>query len=262
MSLLESIILGILQGLTEFLPISSSGHLELGKAILGIEAAQDVTFTVVVHGATVLSTIVVFYKEIWELFRGLFAFRRNESTEYIAKLILSALPVIFIGLFFKEEVESFFTNNVLLVGGMLLVTGTLLAFTERAERRGGDVTYAKCLAIGVAQAIAVMPGISRSGATIATALLLGIDSRKAARFSFLMVLIPIMGANAKEAIDGNMAESAVGFWPLLIGFLAAFVSGVIACRWMIRIVTRGKLIYFAYYCFAVGAVAIGSRFLL
>ncbi len=261
MSILEAIILGIIQGLSEFLPISSSGHLELGKAILGVEASEDVTFTVVVHGATVLSTIVVFWKDILGLLRGLFTTHWNDSKDYIAKIMVSAIPVVIIGLFFKEEVESLFNNNVLLVGFMLLVTGSLLAFTYYAPRTGGPIKFKQSFIIGIAQAIAVMPGISRSGSTIATSLLLGVDRNKAARFSFLMVLIPIIGANAKDILDGGMANSTVGAVPLLAGFIVAFVSGVIACRWMIRIVTQGKLIHFAYYCFAVGAVAVATHFL-
>lgn len=261
MSLIEAIILGIIQGLSEFLPISSSGHLELGKAILGVEASEDVTFTVVVHGATVLSTIVVFWKDIMGLLQGLFTRHWNDSKSFIAKIIISSIPVVIIGLFFKEEVESLFNNNVLLVGFMLLITGSLLAFTYYSPKDGGPVGYKQSLIIGIAQAIAVMPGISRSGSTIAVSLLLGVDKAKAARFSFLMVLIPIIGANAKDILDGGMAESTIGAAPLLAGFIVAFVSGVIACKWMIRIVTRGKLIHFAYYCFAVGIIAIATHYI-
>ncbi|MBC2606769.1 undecaprenyl-diphosphate phosphatase [Pelagicoccus albus] len=262
MSLLEAIILGIIQGLTEFLPVSSSGHLELGKAILGIETTEDVTFTVVVHGATVLSTIVIFWRDIMDLFRGLFTTSWNESKQYIAMLIISSFPVIFVGLFFKDEVESLFTGNVLLVGCMLLLTGALLSFTYYSPKEGGPVTYKKAIIIGIAQAIAVMPGISRSGSTIATGLLLGVDKKKVARFSFLMVLIPILGANCKEILDGEMANSVVPPIGLIAGAIAAFLAGVLACKWMIAIVTRGKLIYFAYYCFAAGVIAIASHFLV
>ncbi len=260
MSLLEAIILGIIQGLTEFLPVSSSGHLELGKAILGIETTEDVTFTVVVHGATVLSTIVIFWRDILDLLRGLFSGSWNESKIYIAMLIWSSIPVVIIGLFFKEEVESLFTGNVLLVGCMLLVTGALLSFTYYSPKQGGPITFKKAIIIGISQAIAVMPGISRSGSTIATGLLLGVDKSKVARFSFLMVLIPIIGANCKDILDGGMADSVVAPVPLIAGAIAAFVSGVLACKWMITIVTRGKLIYFAYYCFAAGTIAIGAHF--
>lgn len=260
MSLLEAIILGIVQGLTEFLPVSSSGHLELGKALLGIEANSDVTFTVVVHGATVLSTIVVFHRDILGLIKGALQFRWNESTEYILKIAISAIPVVVIGLFFKEEIESLFSNNVLLVGSMLLVTGALLAFTYYAPQDGDEVSNFKAFLIGIAQAIAVLPGISRSGSTIAVGLLLGVDKKKVARFSFLMVLIPIIGANTKDILDGGMANSSVSALTLLVGFIAAFVSGVLACRWMIAIVTRGKLIHFAYYCLIVGAGSIVAHY--
>ncbi len=260
MTLLEAIILGIIQGLTEFLPVSSSGHLELGKALLGIEANSDVTFTVVVHGATVLSTIVVFHRDILGLIKGAFQFRWNESTDYILKIAISAIPVVVIGLLFKEEIESLFSNNVLLVGCMLLVTGALLAFTYYAPQVGDEVSKPKAFLIGIAQAIAVLPGISRSGSTIAIGLLLGVDKKKVARFSFLMVLIPIIGANAKDILDGGMANSSVSSLPLLVGFITAFVSGVLACRWMIAIVTRGKLIHFAYYCFIVGVGSIVAHF--
>jgi len=261
MSLLQAILLGIIQGLSEFLPISSSGHLELGKVLLGVEATEDVTFTVVVHGATVLSTIAIFWRDILELFRGLFSTDWNQSKRYIAMILLSALPVVVVGLFFKDHVESLFDGNILFVGCMLLITGALLSFTYCSPKEGGPITFGKAAVIGLSQAVAVLPGISRSGSTIATALLMGVDKAKAARFSFLMVLIPILGANAKDILDGDMANASVAPLPLLAGFLAAFISGVAACKWMLAIVTRGKLIYFAYYCFAVGAIAIGAHIL-
>lgn len=261
MSLLEAIVLGIIQGLTEFLPVSSSGHLELGKSLLGIEATSDVTFTVVVHGATVLSTIVVFHRDIFDLIKGVLQFRWNEPTDYVVKILISAIPVVAIGLLFKEEIESLFSNNVLLVGCMLLITGGLLAFTYYAPHEGMEVGKSKAFLIGIAQAFAVLPGISRSGSTIAVALLLGVDKKKAARFSFLMVLIPIIGANAKDILDGGLASSSVSTVPLLVGFFAAFIFGVLACQWMIAIVTRGKLIHFAYYCGIVGLVSIAAHFI-
>lgn len=260
MSLLEALILGIIQGLTEFLPVSSSGHLELGKVLLGIEPSSDVTLTVVVHGATVLSTIVVFRRDILNLIQGALKFQWNTSTDYLFKIALSAIPVVIIGLLFKDQIEGLFNNNVLLVGCMLLLTGSLLAFTYYSPKDGGDVTKTKAFVIGVVQAIAVLPGISRSGSTIAVGLLLGIDRKKVARFSFLMVLIPIIGANAKDILDGGMANSSIGALPLLVGFVAAFISGLLACKWMIAIVTRGKLIHFAIYCLIVGAAAIVSHF--
>jgi len=257
MDWLEALILGIIQGLTEFLPVSSSGHLELGKAILGVNAEKSLAFTVVVHGATVLSTIVVFYKDIWQLIKGLFAFRWNEETQYIAKIFISMIPVIILGMFFKEEVESFFTGNVLLVGSMLLITALLLASTYLIKQNEKKISYAHSLIIGIAQAFAVLPGISRSGATISTGLLLGNRKANIARFSFLMVLIPILGANFKDIYDGGMnGGNGAGTIPLLVGFLAAFISGLLACRWMIGIVKKGRLIYFAVYCFIIGSIAI------
>lgn len=257
MDWLEALILGIIQGLTEFLPVSSSGHLELGKAILGVNAEKSLAFTVVVHGATVLSTIVVFYKDIWQLIKGLFAFKWNEETQYVAKIFISMIPVIILGMFFKDEVESFFTGNVLLVGSMLLVTALLLASTYLIKQNEKEISYSNSFIIGIAQAFAVLPGISRSGATISTGLLLGSRKANIARFSFLMVLIPILGANFKDIYDGGMgADNGVGVLPLLVGFFAAFISGLLACRWMIGIVKKGRLIYFAIYCFIIGSVAI------
>jgi len=258
MNWIEALILGIIQGLTEFLPVSSSGHLELGKHILGVEAAENLTFTVVVHGATVLSTIVVFWKTIVDLFRELFTFKWNDSTKYIAKIFISMIPVLIIGLFFKDQVESLFTGNLFFVGIMLLVTAALLAFTYYAKERQKEITFKDSLIIGIAQAIAVLPGLSRSGATIATGLYLGNKKELVAKFSFLMVLIPIIGANLKDLLDTNFTfeGSSSGSIPLLIGFIAAFITGLLACSWMINIVKRGKLIYFAIYCLIIGSLAI------
>jgi len=256
MNWLEALILGIIQGLTEFLPVSSSGHLELGKAILGINAEKSLIFTVVVHGATVLSTIVVFYKDIFKLLKGLLAFKWNEETIYISKIAISMIPVIILGLFFKEEIESFFTGNVMFVGFMLLVTSLLLLSTYITKRNEREVSFIDSFVIGVAQALAVLPGISRSGATISTGLLLGNKKANIARFSFLMVLIPIIGANLKDISDGAATENGIGVLPLLVGFFAAFISGLLACKWMIGVVKKGKLIYFAIYTFIIGSVAI------
>lgn len=257
MDWLEALILGIVQGLTEFLPVSSSGHLELGKAILGVNAEKSLVFTVVVHGATVLSTIVVFFRDIVKLFRGLLAFRLNEETIYVGKLLFSMIPVIILGFFFKEEIEGFFTGNVLFVGSMLLVTSALLLSTYIIKKNEKKISFLDSLIIGIAQALAVLPGISRSGATISTGLLLGNKKANIARFSFLMVLIPILGANFKDFMDGGMsAENGIGVVPLMVGFLAAFISGLLACKWMIGIVKKGKLVYFAVYCFLVGSIAI------
>ena len=257
MDWLEALLLGIIQGLTEFLPVSSSGHLELGKAILGVNAEKSLAFTVVVHGATVLSTIVVFYKDILKLLKGLFAFRWNEETIYIVKIFISMIPVIILGVFFKEQIEGFFTGNVLFVGSMLIVTSLLLASTYLIKQNEKKISYADSFIIGVAQAFAVLPGISRSGATISTGLLLGNRKANIARFSFLMVLIPILGANFKDIYDGDMTgEGGVGVVPLIVGFLAAFISGLLACKWMIGIVKQGRLVYFAIYCFIIGSIAV------
>lgn len=257
MNWFEALILGIIQGLTEFLPVSSSGHLELGKAVLGINAERSLIFTVIVHGATVLSTIVIFYKDILKLLRGLFLFKWNEETAYVFKLIVSMIPVVILGLFFSKEVESFFTGNIRFVGFMLILTSALLAFTYLKKTNERKIGFWDSIFIGIAQTLAVLPGISRSGATIATGLILGNKKENIARFSFLMVLIPIIGANAKDLITHDMVgSSSIGTIPLIIGFMAAFVTGVLACKWMIKIVSQGKLIYFSVYCFVIGMLAV------
>jgi undecaprenyl-diphosphatase len=256
MSWIEALILGIIQGLTEFLPVSSSGHLELGKAILGIEAEESLMFSIAVHGATVLSTIIVFRKEILELFSGLFKFKLNEETHYIAKIIVSMIPVGIVGVFLKDELKLLFDGNVILVGSMLLVTAALLAFTYYAKEWEKKITYKNAFVIGIAQALAVLPGISRSGATISTGLLLGNKRPEVAKFSFLMVLLPIIGENFLDITSGEMAASSIGTTPLLVGSVAAFITGLLACTWMLRIVKRGKLIWFAVYCAIIGITAI------
>lgn len=257
MNWIEALILGIIQGLTEFLPVSSSGHLELGKVILGVDAESSLVFTVMVHGATVLSTIVVFHKDILQLIKGLFAFRWNKETRYIAMIFFSMIPVAVVGLFFKDEVEGFFTGNLVLVGSMLLITATMLLFTHFKKSNKREINFLDSLIIGIAQAAAVLPGISRSGSTISTGLMLGNQRAAVARFSFLMVLIPIIGANFKDIFDGDLTGSnGIGGLPLIVGFLAAFISGLIACKWMIGIVKKGKLIYFSIYCYIVGAISI------
>ncbi len=257
MDWIEAVILGIIQGLTEFLPVSSSGHLELGKAILGVEAKESLNFSIVVHGATVLSTIVIFRKEIWELILGLFQFKWNDETDYIAKIAVSMIPVLIVGVFFKDQVEQLFDGNLLIVGIMLIITALLLAFTYYAKQGTKDIGYKDAFIIGVAQALAVFPGLSRSGSTISTGLLLGKDKEKTAKFSFLMVLVPIIGANLLDILKGDMTSAnGVGSMALIIGFAAAFISGLLACSWMINIVKRGKLIYFAIYCLIVGLIAI------
>ena len=258
MSIFEAIILGIVQGLTEFLPVSSSGHIELGTALLNIQSKDNLLFSVVVHCATALSTIVVFRKDIAQIISGIFKFDK-EALGFAGKIFISMVPVGLIGIFFKDEVESFFGGNVMLVGFMLLITALLLAMTSYARKQGGPVTYGKAFIIGVAQGLAIMPGISRSGATIATGLLVGVEKEKAARFSFLMVLIPILGASLleiKDFIEEPVAHNSLSGLVLVLGFLAAFLSGLFACQWMIGIVKRGKLIYFAIYCFIIGCIAI------
>ena len=259
MGILESIILGIVQGLTEFLPVSSSGHIELGKAILDVQMADNLLFSIIVHGATSLSTIVVFRKVIVDLIRGLLEFKNNEEFQYTLKIVISMIPVGIVGLLFEEKIESFFTGDVLFVGCMLLITGLLLTITYFAKNTTKDISYKSALIIGLAQTFAILPGISRSGATISTALILGVDKEKAARFSFLMVLPPIIGAtllSVKDFFESSSTTESIGVAALVFGFAAAFLSGLAACTWMINIVKRGKLIYFAYYCFAVGAISI------
>ncbi|MEA3504305.1 MAG: undecaprenyl-diphosphate phosphatase [Bacteroidota bacterium] len=253
----EALILGIVQGLTEFLPVSSSGHLELGKVILGVEGKESLLFTVVVHGATVLSTIVVFRKDILELIKGFFRFKWNFEMQYIVKIIISMIPVLIVGLFFKEFVEEFFTGNILFVGSMLLVTATLLALTHFWKPKEKDISFYDSLIIGIAQAFAVLPGVSRSGSTIATGLLLGNKKGLIAKFSFLMVLAPIIGANILDLSDASSSINSIGIVPLSVGFIAAFLSGLAACTWMINIVKKGSLIYFAIYCAIIGFTAIG-----
>jgi len=253
----QALLLGILQGLTEFLPVSSSGHLEIGHHLLGVTGHNNLLFAVVVHVATVLSTIVVFRKDIAELLKGLFAFKWNEPTIYVSKLVISAIPVLILGLFFKDQIEELFTGNLVLVGSALVFTSLLLGATHFVKSGDGKITFSKAIIIGIAQAIAVIPGISRSGSTIATGLLLKNKKEDVARFSFLMVLIPILGAAFLDIMSGEVTSGDnIGVVPLLVGFIAAFVSGLLACSWMIKIVKRGKLIYFAIYCLIIGVIAI------
>lgn len=257
MNWLEALILGIIQGLTEFLPVSSSGHLELGKAILGIEAKESLSFSIVVHGATVLSTIIVFRNDILELMKGLVKFKWNDETKYIAFILVSMLPVFIVGAFFKENVEGFFDGNTQFVGIMLLLTAVLLMFSHFAKKREHSLSFGKAFIIGLAQALAVLPGISRSGATIATGLIIGVKKENVAKFSFLMVLIPIIGANLLDLVSGDVTNNAsIGIEAMFIGFAGAFLSGLFACKVMIDIVKKGKLMYFAIYCFIIGILGI------
>lgn len=260
----QAILLGLIQGLTEFLPISSSGHLELVRVLLGINGEQNLTFTVALHGATVLSTIVALWSEIVQLLKGLFAFRWNWETEYILKIIFSMIPVALVGFFFKDQLEALFTGNILLVGSMLLLTAFLLWLTHRPVKMRKirhQPTYASSLVMGIAQAVAVLPGLSRSGSTIATGILMGLDRPNAARFSFLMVLPPIIGMNLLALLSGDISTTMLTTLPFWAGVLTAFATGYLACRWMLSIVRKSKLHWFALYCALVGCVAIMLAFL-
>lgn len=259
MDLLDAIILGIVQGLTEFLPVSSSGHLELGKALLGDQSVpeESLLFTVVLHFATALSTIVVFRKDVWEILRGLFQFKWNEESQFSVKILISMIPAVLIGVFFEDSLEQFFVGNIVLVGFMLIITALLLFLADQAKDSHTKVSNLNALVIGISQAIAVLPGISRSGATISTSVLLGIDKTRAARFSFLMVVPLILGKMAKDLLGGELVFQGEQFTLLSAGFVAAFLSGLLACTWMIKIVRQSKLTYFAIYCILIGVLAIG-----
>ena len=254
----DAIILGIIQGFTEFLPVSSSGHLELGKAILGDNSVPEdsLLFTVVLHFATALSTIVVFRKDIWEIIGNLLKFSWNEETEFTVKILISMIPAVTIGLLFEVQLESFFGGNIAFVGTMLLITALLLWLADRSKITEKKVTYSNAFIIGIAQAIAMLPGISRSGATISTSVLLGNDKSKAARFSFLMVIPLIFGKIIRDLLGGELFIETTDITSLTLGFIAAFISGLIACTWMIKLVRQSKLTYFSIYCIIVGLIAI------
>ena len=275
----EAIILGLIQGLTEFLPVSSSGHLEIGKHLLGVETSDDLLFTTMVHAATVLSTIVVFRKQIWDLLRGFFcglkgikvemsaegrlSFVCNDQTDYLLKIAVSMIPVFVVGVFFKDQVESLF-GSITVVGFALIVTAVLLFFSDYASRPGrksifpentsrNGISYWQAFVVGLGQAFAVIPGLSRSGTTISTGLICGVRREVMAQFSFLMVLIPILGESFLEVLGGDFASSSVGALPLLLGFVSAFVSGLLACKVMIALVGKAKLSWFALYCLVAAA---------
>ena len=265
MSWIEALILGIVQGLTEFLPVSSSGHLIIGKEILGVEVNPDAetTFEVLVHCATVLSTIYVFRTEIGKLLSGLFKFQMNEETQYVIKICVSMIPIMIIGLFFKDEVKIIFGEGVVLVGVMLLITTILLSLTHFVKfNQRREISYLDAFIIGLSQAVAVLPGLSRSGTTISTGLLLGNKREDIARFSFLMVLVPILGETFLCILGGEFSPkvSGIPMSSMIIGFLAAFFSGLFACKIMIAIIKQSKLIYFAVYCAIVGASIIIWQF--
>ncbi len=258
MDIIDSIILGIIQGLTEFLPVSSSGHLELGKAILGDESIpkESLLFTVVLHFATALSTIVVFRKDVWSILKGILKFQWNDDLKFASKIAVSMLPAAIIGYTYESELAELFGGNIKLVGFMLILTALLLYLADKAKDTSKNISFKNAVIIGFAQAIAMLPGISRSGATISTSVLLGNDKTKAARFSFLMVVPLIFGKIAKDIIGGELTYDSGNFMSLSIGFIAAFVSGLFACTWMISLVKKSKLIYFSIYCVIVGLIAI------
>ena len=262
MDWLEALILGLIQGLTEYLPVSSSGHLAIGAKLFGLSGEENLTFTVAVHVATVLSTLVILWKEIVWLFKGFFKFKWNDEMKYLVNILISMIPVAIVGFLFKDTVEEIFGSGLLVVGICLLVTAALLAFAYFAKPRQKEkISMLDAFIIGIAQAVAVLPGLSRSGSTIATGLLLGNKKEKLAQFSFLMVIPPILGEALLDVLkmlkgSADAATGSIGFLPLAVGFITAFVVGCLACKWMINIVKKGKLIWFAVYCAIVGLVSI------
>ncbi len=258
MSFFEALILGIIQGLTEFLPVSSSGHLEIMKLIFGDDSLpkESLTFTVILHFATALSTIVIFRKEVAEILKGLFQLKWNEESQFSVKIIISMIPAVVIGLFFEEQLESFFGGNILLVGFMLLITALLLLLADKSKNTTKNVGFQSAFIIGASQAIAMLPGLSRSGATISTAVLLKIDRTRAAKFSFLMVVPLIFGKVAKDILGGDINFESKQMGVLTVGFFAAFFAGLFACKLMIGLVKKSKLSYFALYCAVIGVIAI------
>ena len=263
MEIINAIILGIIQGLTEFLPVSSSGHLEIAKAILGEGKVgeESLLMTVVLHFATALSTIIIFRKDLIEIFLGLFQFKNNEAFQFSLKIVLSMIPATLVGVFLNDEIEALFGGALTLVGSMLLITGLLLLLADRAKASEKQVEVKDAILVGISQAIAILPGISRSGATISTAVILGIDKEKAARFSFLMVVPLIFGKMAKDFFSGEISATDTNFLVLFIGFIFAFLTGMLACKWMIKLVKSSQLKYFAYYCFAIGSIVIATSLL-
>ena len=260
MDVLNAIILGIIQGLTEFLPVSSSGHLEIFKVILGDNKLpnESLLMTVILHFATACSTIVVFKDDIKDLILGLFSFEKNDSFWFSVKIILSMVPAVFVGFFFESEIESLFNGNLTIVGAMLILTGALLFLADKAKPSEKKISFSSSLLVGIAQAIAIIPGISRSGATISTAVILGIDKENAAKFSFLMVVPLIIGKVIKDITSAETIVNNESVFPLIIGFVFAFTTGMIACKWMIKLVKNSKLKYFSIYCFLVGIFSIIS----
>jgi undecaprenyl-diphosphatase len=256
MNWFEALVLGLIQGLTEFLPVSSSGHLEVANAIFGIKPAESFYFTIAVHGATVLSTLIVFWREILKLIKGTFQFKMNNETNYVFKIVVSMIPVFLLGLFLQDFVENMFQGNLVATGIEFLITALLLAMAHFIKPKERNISYLDAFIIGIAQAIAVVPAISRSGATIATGLLLGNKKEEVVKFSFLMVLIPILGANLMEIAKGDTGTESLSFLIIVIGFLTAFISGYFACKWMINLVRNSKMIWFAIYCAIIGLISI------
>jgi undecaprenyl-diphosphatase len=262
MDIINAIILGIIQGLTEFLPVSSSGHLEITKAVLGKEnvGKGSMLMTVVLHFATALSTIIIFRKDLIDILNGLFQFQNNESFQFSLKIVLSMIPAAIVGVVFNDEIESLFGGDIKLVGGMLILTGLLLFLADKSKASAKNIGTKDAVLIGISQAIAILPGISRSGATISISVILGVDKEKSARFSFLMVVPLIFGKMIKDILSGEIVTADVDLLSLLVGFTVAFFTGIFACKWMIKLVKNSKLKYFSYYCFIIGIIVLATSF--
>lgn len=256
MNWIEALILGLIQGLTEFLPVSSSGHLELGKYLFGIDPDANFYFSVAVHGATVLSTIAVLWKEIADLFKGFFKFRLNDETKYVIKILISMIPVGIAGFFLTDIINNYFTGNMISLGIQFIITALIMLLPLFIKPKERPINYLDSFIIGIAQAVAVLPAISRSGATIATGIILGNRKSDIAKFSFLMVLIPIVGANLAEMRSGDFSVEGTSVLVILVGFITAFISGYFACKWMINLVKKGNLTWFAMYCVLIGIFSI------
>ena len=260
MNFIEVIILGIIQGLTEFLPISSSGHLEIANKIFNNQIEQNnLLLIIILHFGTAISTLLVFKKDIIKITKDLLKLQKNNSSIFVTKIIYSMIPAVIIGFVFENQIETLFNNNLLLVGSMLIITGTLLLLTDKKSPENKNITTKKAFLVGLAQAIAILPGISRSGATISTAVLIGINKKQAAKFSFLMVIPIIIGKIIKDFISGDIYYESEMFVILIIGFFSAFITGFIACKWMIKLVQNSNLKYFSYYCFIIGLICIISH---
>jgi undecaprenyl-diphosphatase len=256
MNWFEALVLGLIQGLSEFLPVSSSGHLELGKYLFGIDPEANFYFSIAVHGATLLSTVLVFWSEIAGLFKGFFKFKFNDETKYILKILISMIPVGIAGFFLNDIAAKYFTGNMISLGIQFMISAFLLFMALLVKPKERPIGYVDSFVIGVAQALAVLPAISRSGATIATGMMLGNKKSDLAKFSFLMVLVPIIGANLVELKTGNISTEGTSFFVILIGFMVAFISGYVACKWMVSLVKKGNLVWFALYCVLVGIFSI------